>query len=84
MNTGNTRPFAHERSLATFSRMADYPFEQRLRLKPYYTVVELAVERGVPNIMDYVIQAEEMRCSTCEKAKDKGIETIERLYPAGP
>ncbi len=84
MNTGNTRPFAHERSLATFSRMVDYPFEQRIRLKPYYTVVELAVERGVANIMDYVIQAEEMRCSTCEKAKKKGIETIKKLYSAGP
>jgi hypothetical protein len=84
MNTGNTRPFAHARSLTTFSHMGEYPFEERLRLKPYYTVVELAVERGVPNIMDYVIEAEMMKCSTCEKKRVKEILSIEQLYSAVP
>src|SRR6266571_5536359 len=69
MNTGNTRPYAHRRGLWTFSRMSEYPFEERLRRPLYYTVVELAVEAGVRNIMDYLLHADEMRCSTCEKAK---------------
>src|SRR4051812_23672028 len=57
MNTGNTRPFAHPRGLLTLCRMADYPFHERLRRGPYYTVVELAVEGGVKNVMDYVVEA---------------------------
>jgi len=81
MNTGNTRPFAHSRSLKTFSRMADYPFEERLRLGPYYTVVELAVEEGVQNIMDYMVGAAEMKCSTCDKTKKQSIVTVKELYP---
>jgi hypothetical protein len=60
MNSGNTLPIAHPRGLTTLKRMNDYPFEQRLRLGPYYTVVELAVEGGVPNILDYTIQVDEM------------------------
>jgi hypothetical protein len=81
MNTGNTRPFAHPRGLSTFSRMADYPFEERLRRGLYYTVVEFAVEGGVPNILDYVIEAAEMRCSTCDKEETQTIRTIKKLFP---
>ncbi|HKM47483.1 MAG TPA: hypothetical protein VJX69_07835 [Terriglobales bacterium] len=81
MNTGNTRPYAHARSLGTFSRMADYPFTQRLHRGLYYTVVELAVEGGVPNVMDYVTQAAEMRCSSCNKTSQQSIRTIRELYP---
>jgi len=81
MNTGNTRPYAHRRGLLTFSRMSEYPFGKRLRRPLYYTVVELAVEAGVRNIMDYVIEAAEMRCSTCEKAKLQGIQLVKILYP---
>ena len=81
MNTGNTRPYAHARSLATFSRMGDYPFAQRLHRGLYYAVVELAVEGGVPNVMDYVTQAAEMRCSSCDKASQQSIRTIRKLYP---
>ena len=80
MNTGNTRPFAHPRGLTTFSRMADYPFESRLRLGLYYAVVELAVDGGVRNVMDYVIEAAEMRCSSCDKSKDQSIVTTRMLY----
>ena len=80
MNTGNTRPFAHERGLQTFSRMESYPFKDRLRRGPYYTVVELAVEVGVPNIMDYVVEAAEMKCSTCTKG-NQSIQTVRTLYP---
>jgi uncharacterized protein DUF7002 len=81
MNTGNTQPFAHRRGLRTFRRMVDYPFAQRLRLGPYYTVVELAVDHGVPNVMDYVIEAALMRCSACSKQEKRNIETVARLYP---
>ncbi len=81
MNTGNTRPYAHPRGLSTFSRMADYPFEGRLHRGLHYTVVELAVEVGVLNIMDYVTEAAEMRCSTCDKTKTQTIRTINKLCP---
>ena len=80
MNTGNTRPFAHPRSLQTFSRMTDYPFEERLHRGLYYTVVELAVEVGVPNIMKYLIEAAEMKCSTCEK-ENQSVQIVKKLYP---
>jgi hypothetical protein len=80
MNTGNTRPFAHERSLQTFRRMAEYPFEERLHRGLYYTAVELAVEIGVPNIMDYLIEAAEMKCSTCDK-ESQTIQMVGKLYP---
>jgi len=81
MNTGNTRPYAHPRGLATFSRMEDYPFENRLHRDPYYTVVELAVEVGVPNVMEYLIEAAQMRCSTRDKANTPNIEIVRKLYP---
>ena len=81
MNTGNTRPIAHVRGLSIFKRMVDYPFQERLKRGLYYTVVELAVETGVPNIMDYLIQAAEMRCSTCETGNNQVIQTVRRLYP---
>jgi len=81
MNTGNTQPFAHPRSLSTFSSMAEYPFQERLHRGPYYTVVELAVEGGVLNIMNYVREASVMQCSRCEKSSTQFIRTIERVFP---
>jgi len=81
MNTGNTRPYAHPRGLGTFSRMADYPFTHRLHRGLYYTVVELAVEGGVSNVMEYVTQVAEMRCSSCDKTSQQSIRTIRKLYP---
>lgn len=81
MNTGNTRPFAHPRSLRTFSRMAEYPFEERLHRGLYYTAVELAVEKGVPHVMNYVVEAFEMRCSSCDRQKAQTIEILRRLHP---
>jgi hypothetical protein len=81
MNTGNTRPFAHPRGLETFGRMGEYPFEARLHRGLYYTVVELAVEGGVPNIMDYAIEAALMQCSTCDKTNSQFLQTVRTLYP---
>jgi hypothetical protein len=60
MNSGNTLPIAHPRGRATFSRMQDYPFQERLKRGPYYTVVELAVEVGVPDIVKYTIRVDSM------------------------
>jgi hypothetical protein len=80
MNTGNTRPFAHRRGLATFGRMADYPFQERIqkRLEP---VVELAVEGGIRDILPYAVEVAEMQCSTCDKQKVQTIRTNRVLYP---
>lgn len=79
MNTGNTRPIAHKRGLQTFSRLADYPFQSRLK-RHLEGVVELAVEGGIRNVMDLVIEAAIMRCSNCEKSEAQHIETIRHLY----
>jgi hypothetical protein len=80
MNTGNTRPYAHPRGPSTFSRMPDYPFQQRLRRGPYYAVVELAVETGIANIQNYVIEASIMRCSTCAKGADRTLRFLKTVY----
>ena len=60
MNSGNTLPFAHPRGIATFSRMEDYPFQDRIRRGANYTVVELAVDRGVPDVVKYLIRVDSM------------------------
>lgn len=69
MNTGNTLPIAHPRGLKTFQRMRDYPFQERLRLGTYSTVVELAVDGGIKDILDYTIRAEEMVADTEEDVR---------------
>lgn len=58
MNSGNTLPIAHPRGTATFSRVQDYPFTERLKRGQYYTVVELAVEGGVPDIVEYTTRVD--------------------------
>lgn len=60
MNSGNTQPVAHPRGKATFSTMEDYPFQERLKRGPDYTVVELAVEGGVQDVKSYTLSAEKM------------------------
>jgi hypothetical protein len=54
MNTGATRPFAHPRGAETFRSIAEYPFTERRR------VVELTVDKGVPDIQRFVIQVDEL------------------------
>jgi hypothetical protein len=76
INTGNTRPYPAKRSLSTFSRMVEYPFEKRRG-----NVVELAVEDGVEQIMNYVEEVAEMRCSTCDKKNTQTIQMVRTLYP---
>jgi hypothetical protein len=60
MNSGNTLPFAHPRGRDTFRKMNEYPFQERLKRGPDYTVVELAVKGGVTDIRKYVLLAESM------------------------
>jgi hypothetical protein len=81
LNTGTTQPFAHPRGLASFFRMCDYPFEERLRRAADYTVVELAVEGGVPDVMKYVVGAALRRCSGCNRKQVQTIRTVKELYP---
>jgi hypothetical protein len=63
LNSGNTIPFAQRRSKNSLMRMSEYPFLERLARGPYYTVVELAVETGVPDILDFVVSADYMTSS---------------------
>ncbi len=74
MNSGNTLPIAHPRGSKTFLSLKDYPFAERLKRGPYYTVVELAVEGGVKNILDYTIRVDVMA------SDGEGIQTIKTLH----
>jgi hypothetical protein len=60
MNSGNTIPFAHMRGKNSLMPMSDYPYRERLARGAYYTVVELAVDLGVPDILDFVVSADYM------------------------
>jgi hypothetical protein len=40
--------------------MKDYPFRERLKRGLQYTVVELAIEGGVPNVVKYATRVETM------------------------
>jgi hypothetical protein len=40
--------------------MRDYPFTERLARGRYYTVVEVAVDSGIPDILDFVVSADYM------------------------
>ncbi len=73
LNSGNTIPFAHRRGKNSLMRMSEYPFVERLARGPYYTVVELAVDTGVPDIVDFVISADYM---TFERNVIKWISNI--------
>jgi hypothetical protein len=54
MNTGATRPFAHDRGRDTFRTIGKYPFKERRR------VVELTVALQVSDIKKYVLRVEEL------------------------
>jgi hypothetical protein len=54
--------------------MEDYPFRERLKRGSYYTVVELAVEDGVPNIVDYTIRVDLMI------SDEDQLKTIQTLF----
>lgn len=73
LNSGNTIPFAQRRGTESLMRMSAYPFQERLARGAYYTVVELAVETGVPDILEYVVSADYVRSS------ENGIKQISRI-----
>lgn len=60
MNSGNTNPFPQRRGKSSFMRMSQYPFAERRKRGVYYTVVELAVDRDITDILDFVLSAETM------------------------
>ncbi len=60
LNSGDTVPFAHNRGKNSLMQMSEYPFRERLARGPYYAVVELAVDMGVPDIFDFVVSADYM------------------------
>lgn len=56
MNSGCTKPYPHPRSPSIFHRIPDYPFEywRNKRHVPSKAAVELAVDVGVPDIVNFV------------------------------
>jgi uncharacterized protein DUF7002 len=60
MNSGNTNPFPQKRGKSSFMRMSQYPFAARRKRGAYYTVVELAVDTDIPDILDFVLTASSM------------------------
>jgi hypothetical protein len=62
LNTGATRPMAFPRGLASFKRLNEYPFEERIDRGSYGCVVELAVLGGVMNIVNYAKRVVHARC----------------------
>jgi hypothetical protein len=73
MNSGNTIPFAQRRGRSSLMRMSEYPFAERLARGAYDTVVELAVQTGVPDILDFVVSADYLTSS------GNGIKQISRI-----
>lgn len=76
MNTGNTRPYPHPRSPATFRSMSDYPYADRRQLSDYSAVVELTVIGGVPDARDFVIRVEHASIASSK------YKTAEVIYTA--
>jgi len=60
MNSGNTIPFAHERGRDSFMKMSEYPFQSRRNRGTYYTVVEVALDTDIPDIVDFPMSANHM------------------------
>jgi hypothetical protein len=60
MNSGNTNPFPQKRGQGSFLRMSQYPFAARRKRGAYYTVVELAVDTDILDILNFVLSASYM------------------------
>lgn len=59
INSGSAIFGTGRRGIYTFKQIADYPFEELKKRKKEDAIVELAVDYGLPNIVDYVIRVEE-------------------------
>jgi hypothetical protein len=60
INSGATRPYARPRGRSTFLPMAEYPFPERRARGKASAVAEVLIERGVPNIHEFVVRVEEV------------------------
>jgi hypothetical protein len=67
MNSGNTFPIPHRRTLETFMRIKDYPVKRNGG--PEKAVVEVVTDYSVPDITKFVVAVRRMR----------GAETIREL-----
>jgi hypothetical protein len=68
INSGCTKPFPHDRGLATFKSIENYPYaDWRKKRKRGERVVELSVMGGVPNVTTYVKRALVMRRDDIEE-----------------
>ena len=62
INSGNTMYNPRPRGRQTFLPIADYPFEERRRARGIANaVIELAVDDGVPDVLDVAVRVERRR-----------------------
>lgn len=62
INSGATRPYPSPRGPATFQPIATFPYERYRRLRSTLgAVVELAVDRAVPDIAEVVLDVQRVR-----------------------
>jgi hypothetical protein len=59
MNSGNTLPIPHRRGIHIFKRIEDFP--ARKNGKPEKAVVEVLVDRGVPDIAEHTLEVLRMQ-----------------------
>lgn len=59
MNSGNTLPIPHHRGVHIFKRIQDYPVKRGG--KPVKDVVEVLVDRGVPDISEHTLKVLRMQ-----------------------
>jgi hypothetical protein len=60
MNSGAVHPAAnYPRGAGTFSRIEDYPWEQRRRVAPSEPIVEVTVPYAIADIARHVIEVRE-------------------------
>lgn len=60
MNSGNTNPFPRKRGKGSFMGISQYPFAERQKRGPYYAVVELAVDKDIPDLLNFVLSVSYM------------------------
>jgi hypothetical protein len=72
INSGNTLYNPPSRGLHTFRSIADYPFEERRRMRGLANAIaELAVDYSVPDLCNHTVIVERRR----------GMEVLEQLFP---
>jgi hypothetical protein len=63
LNSGNTLPVPHPRSMDDFKRITDYPTKPSSGA-PMKEVVEVVVDYSIPDVAEYVLEVRRMRGST--------------------